>query len=168
MDLNYLRRLVKVFDDSTLDDLVIEEEGTKIKFSRKPMTDFGEMNYRQSVPAELHQPQTEVQYIAPVPAPQVAVQVTPNIEKPVETIPSDLLEVKSPMVGTFYRSPSPDADPFVEVGGRINKGKTLCIIEAMKLMNQIEAEVDGTIEKILVENGKPVEFGQTLFLVKSD
>ena len=168
MDLNYLRRLVKVFDDSTLDDLVIEEEGTKIKFSRKPIADLSELNYKHTVPVEISQPQAEVQYIAPAPVPQVVEQVTPKVERTIEAIPSDLLEVKSPMVGTFYRSPSPEADPFVEVGGRINKGKTLCIIEAMKLMNQIEAEVDGTIEKILVENGKPVEFGQTLFLVKAD
>jgi acetyl-CoA carboxylase biotin carboxyl carrier protein len=72
------------------------------------------------------------------------------------------------MVGTFYGAPSPESPAFVSVGTHISKGKTLCIIEAMKLMNQIESEIEGTIEKILIDNGKPVEFGQPLFLVKPD
>jgi acetyl-CoA carboxylase biotin carboxyl carrier protein len=74
--------------------------------------------------------------------------------------------VTSPLVGTFYRAPSPGADPFVEVGGRVRKGQTLCIIEAMKLMNEIEAEVDGVVAEVLVENGQPVEYGQALFLIE--
>ncbi len=79
---------------------------------------------------------------------------------------SGLIEVKAPMVGTFYRAPAPDADPYVEVGSRVEVGQVLCIIEAMKLMNEIKAEVSGTIEKILVENAQPVEFGQVLFLIR--
>ncbi|MDW8263690.1 MAG: acetyl-CoA carboxylase biotin carboxyl carrier protein, partial [Phycisphaerales bacterium] len=75
-------------------------------------------------------------------------------------------EIRSPMVGTFYRAPAPDANPYVQVGDTITKGKVLCIIEAMKLMNEIESDVDGKIVKILVENGKPVEFDQVLFLVE--
>jgi len=73
--------------------------------------------------------------------------------------------VKSPMVGTFYRAPSPDAKPFVEVGGVVKEGETICVIEAMKLMNEIEADASGTIKAILVENGQPVEYGQALFLI---
>ena len=75
-------------------------------------------------------------------------------------------QVTSPMVGTFYRAPSPGADPFVEVGTQVKKGDTLCIIEAMKLLNEIEAEVSGTVKEILVDNGSPVEFGQPLFVIE--
>jgi acetyl-CoA carboxylase biotin carboxyl carrier protein len=80
-------------------------------------------------------------------------------------IPDKLVEVKAPMVGTFYRAPSPDADPYVREGDAFSAGKVLCIIEAMKLMNEIEAEISGKIVKIMVENGRPVEYNQTLFLV---
>jgi acetyl-CoA carboxylase biotin carboxyl carrier protein len=73
--------------------------------------------------------------------------------------------VKSPMVGTFYRAPSPDAKPFIEVGGTVKEGETICVIEAMKLMNEIEADASGTIKAILVENGQPVEYGQALFII---
>lgn len=165
MDLNYLRRLVKVFDDSTLDDLVIEEEGTKIKLSRKPaVVSAPETIYRSAVPFELTPHTNEA---APIltPASRPLEVSAPKVEMVKEDF-SGLIEIKSPMVGTFYGSPSPDAPPFVTVGTQISKGKTLCIIEAMKLMNQIESEIDGTIEKILVDNAKPVEFGQPLFLVK--
>ncbi len=160
MDLNYLRRLVKIFDDSTLENLEIEEEGIKVKFARTKSTNV--INY--SVP--------EVATIVP----QAQIQTAPTliqsevIEKPLIKINTeehtDLFEIKSPMVGTFYRSPSPDSASFVDVGQSIRKGQVLCIIEAMKLMNQIESEVNGTIEKVLIDNGKPVEFGQPLFLVK--
>ena len=76
-----------------------------------------------------------------------------------------LVEVASPMVGTFYRAPAPDAPPYVDVGARVGKGSVLCIIEAMKLMNELESEVGGTVAKIMVENGQPVEYGQVLFLI---
>ena len=79
--------------------------------------------------------------------------------------PSNLLEITSPMVGTFYRSPAPDAPSYVEVGGRVSLGDTLCIIEAMKLMNELECEISGTVAEICVESGQPVEFGQVLFRV---
>lgn len=160
MDLNYLRRLVKLFDDSTLENLEIEEEGIKVKFTRTKSTNV--INY--SVPE-----------VAPI-VPQAPIQTAPTLiqsevnEKPLIKTHTEehteLFEIKSPMVGTFYRSPSPDAASFVEVGQSIKKGQVLCIIEAMKLMNQIESEVNGTIEKVLIDNGKPVEFGQPLFLVK--
>ena len=78
---------------------------------------------------------------------------------------SDLAEVHSPMVGTFYRSPAPDAPPYVEPGDRVEKGQTVCILEAMKLMNELEAEVSGTVREICVENAEPVEFGQVLFRI---
>jgi len=82
--------------------------------------------------------------------------------------PANLIPIKSPMVGTFYRAPAPDADPYVEENSSITVGQTVCIVEAMKLMNEIESEVEGRIARILVENAQPVEYGQTLFLVESD
>jgi len=82
--------------------------------------------------------------------------------------PKNLVPIKSPMVGTFYRAPAPDADPYVEENSSISVGQTVCIVEAMKLMNEIESEVKGRISRILVENAQPVEYGQTLFLVESD
>ncbi len=103
---------------------------------------------------------------APVPA-AVPVPAAPAAAAPVPATDEDHLEkVVSPMVGTFYRAPSPDAPPFVEVGSRVVPGQTLCIIEAMKLMNEITAETAGSIRKILVENDRPVEFGQVLFLIE--
>ena len=80
--------------------------------------------------------------------------------------PSKTVAISSPMVGTFYRAPAPDADPYVEVGDRVDVGQTVCIVEAMKLMNEIESEVRGTIVKVLVENSQPVEYGQQLFLIE--
>ena len=82
--------------------------------------------------------------------------------------PKNLVPIKSPMVGTFYRAPAPDADPYVEENSAVTVGQTVCIVEAMKLMNEIESEVNGRIARILVENAQPVEYGQTLFLVESD
>ncbi|RMH22573.1 MAG: acetyl-CoA carboxylase biotin carboxyl carrier protein, partial [Acidobacteria bacterium] len=86
---------------------------------------------------------------------------------PPEELPPGLHRLTSPIVGTFYRAPSPDADPFVDVGDRVRKGQVLCIVEAMKLMNEIESDVDGEIVEILPENGQPIEYGEPLFLIKT-
>ena len=110
----------------------------------------------------------------PAPAPAAAsatnpvVQAAPQVEpEPASVEPEDdLVPVVAPMVGTFYRSASPDAPPFVDVGSQIHPGQTLCVIEAMKLMNEIASEVAGSVRRILVENAQPVEFGQTLFLIE--
>jgi acetyl-CoA carboxylase biotin carboxyl carrier protein len=113
----------------------------------------------------------------PVAAPAVAVAHAPVASPAMVAAPAPaaaaestegLVLVESPMVGTFYRSPKPDAPPFVEVGSRVSKGQTLCIVEAMKLMNEIEAETSGTIVAILAENGQPVQFGQDLFKIRVD
>ncbi|MFM7549790.1 MAG: acetyl-CoA carboxylase biotin carboxyl carrier protein, partial [Cyanobacteriota bacterium] len=99
--------------------------------------------------------------------PPVAVAATPSVPPPAAAAArSDLLEVTAPMVATFYRSPAPGEAPFVEVGSRISTGQTVCILEAMKLMNELETEVSGEVVEILVENGTPVEFGQVLMRVK--
>ncbi len=101
--------------------------------------------------------------VAPAPAPASA--PAPKAETPKEDT-SKYVEVKAPIVGTFYRAPSPDAEPFVKEGDTVRKGQVLCIIEAMKLMNEIESEVSGVVRKILVANGEPIEYGQTLFLIE--
>ncbi len=157
MDLNYLKKIVRILDESTLSFLEIEEEGIKIKLERKL--------------SAAEQPMMTIPMQAPVPYFKPEVSDKPISEIKVETSitnSDDYYEIKSPIVGTFYRAPSPDSAPYTEVGTRINIGSPLCIIEAMKLMNEIESDVAGTIEKILVENGQPVEFNQPLFLVRKD
>ena len=157
-----LRRLVKIMEETGLESLESREIlffFRTIKISRKigangqgnpsAVVIGAEPSASAAVPA------------APLPPPAVA--LTPPEPAPKDT--SGLVAVASPMVGTFYRAPSPDAALFVEVGARVATGDTVCIIEAMKLMNEIKAEVAGVIKEILVKNGEPVEYGQTLFLI---
>jgi acetyl-CoA carboxylase biotin carboxyl carrier protein len=138
-------------------------------------TDISELNLKQGdfelvirrgtdTPTQVMVPATMLQAAAaPVAMPQAAVAPTPSTSAP----PTDkkYLEVTSPIVGTFYASPAPDEPPFVRTGDRISKGQTVCIIEAMKIMNEIEAEVVGEVVEILVQNGQPVEYGQVLMRV---
>ncbi|MCX7930377.1 MAG: acetyl-CoA carboxylase biotin carboxyl carrier protein [Chlorobi bacterium] len=160
MDLNYLRRLLKLFDESTLTELTIEEEGVTVRLSR---------HSSNSLPAAMIQP---VAIPQPTVAPLVQQPQTPGqaiSEPPPPPSPSrNVHTIVSPIVGTFYRAPAPDADPFVKVGDRVVSGQTLCIVEAMKLMNEIESDVSGTVVKILVENGQPVEYNQPLFEIALD
>jgi len=165
MDLTYLEQVLKLFDDSTLTELEIEEEGTQIRLARK-----GE----PAAPAPMAYYQPPMQYGAPPPMPAPA---STTISAPTAVAGGEVTtsassakthEVKSPIVGTFYRAPSPDADSYVQVGQRIESGTTICIIEAMKLMNEIESDATGKVVKILVENGQPVEYGQTLVVLELD
>lgn len=166
MDLNYLRKLVKIFDESSLDELTIEEGDSKIKFAKKS---YNSNKSVISLPERFEiQPQNEeVQNFLMQKNIALTEEKFPTLPKAEES-QAGFYEQKSPMVGTFYRASSPDADPYVEVGQHVTKGQTLCIIEAMKLMNEIESDVSGTIEKIITENATPVEFGQTLFLIRVD
>lgn len=155
MDLNLIKKLVKILETSEVTDIEIEESGTKIKVAKK---------------VRIAQP---VQTLSAVPSQAASVAVQQTVEsKPVEkksteeTTESNLHTVRSPIVGTFYRAPAPDADPYVQVGDVVSVGTVLCIVEAMKLMNEIESDVNGKIVKILVENGKPVEYNQPLFLIQ--
>ncbi len=159
MDLNYLKKILRIFDQSSLTDLTIEEDGIKISLSRQPNT-------------SLQSPQV---FTVPEPVNSITQQQAvpaETTEKPKESpkeIPTTTYhKINSPIVGTFYRSPSPDADPFVEIGSHVVPGQTLCIVEAMKVMNEIESDIAGTVVEILVENGKPVEYNQTLMLIKPD
>lgn len=171
MDLQYLRRLLKIFDESTAVDLEIEEEGITLRLSK-----FSEHQAAfTSAPQVIHIPSSA--HAAPaMAAPQFAAAPQPQSPAPQAAAPSapaapegkQAHQICSPIVGTFYRAPAPDADSFVQVGSRITAGATLCIVEAMKLMNEIESDVSGTVVKILVENGQPVEYNQPLMLVELD
>ncbi len=160
MDIKYLKTLVKLLDESNLNELEIEEEGTRIFLSKKiePIV----------ASTQLVAPQTGAipQFSSPTPSQLVATGT--NEEEAQDNNKSNLHEVTSPIVGTFYQSPSPDSSPFVKVGDSVKVGQTLCIIEAMKLMNEIESDVAGTIERILLGDGNPVEYGQVLYLIKAD
>lgn len=157
MDLNYLEKLLKLFDESSLTELEIDEEGTQVRLARQK---------EAAQPMQFAYPPMAPSYGGPAPqAAPAAPAAAPKTEAPAPA-GATYHEVKSPIVGTLYRAPSPDADAYVQVGQSVQVGSTLCIIEAMKLMNEIESDVAGKIVKILVDNGQPVEYGQVLMLVE--
>jgi len=152
IDLDFVRGLIEAVDSSGVDSLEIHRGGTRIRISKSPPP--------APVGAAPLAPPSSAGHAVPdaLPsAPAVAAAEPAN---------TNLAEVPSPMVGTFYRAPVPEAPPYVEVGSQVSKGQTLCILEAMKLMNELESEVDGTVREILVENGDPVEYGQVLFRIE--
>ena len=160
IDLAFIERLIQVFDGSGVDSLEIERGGTRVKLAKTPPT--------ASAPFLLAGGTEGMG--ARAPAPPAATGPTdltprPTAERSVAPSSRELIEVTSPMVGTFYRAPAPDAPAYVEVGKRVTPGDTLCIIEAMKLMNELLCEVSGTVTEVCVENAQPVEFGQVLFRV---
>lgn len=147
MDLRKLKTLIDLVAESDIEELEVTEGESKVRIV-KSSSHNNQVVMMQ--PQVAHQP--------------VQTQVAAPIVAPVEAVPEGHI-VKSPMVGTFYRSSAPGAAVFVEVGSQIKEGETLCIIEAMKLLNEIEADFTGVVKKILVENGQPVEFGQPLFII---
>ncbi len=158
IDLNYLKKLIKLLDSSNLAELEIEEQGSKIRLSKPRPKVTGMMS---AAPMQMMQAPASSET-------QVSIEKKSDA-KPAEAPKSEnTYEVRSPMVGTFYRAPSPDADSYVQVGSTVGEGSVLCIIEAMKLMNEIESDVSGKIVKILVENGQPVEYNQPLFLIEKN
>jgi acetyl-CoA carboxylase biotin carboxyl carrier protein len=156
MNVDEIGRLIELLDKSSLSEIQWNSE-TENLLLKKPEP----AQVVVAAPAPLSSVPAPAPVAAPVPAaaPALAVEAAPAPE-------SGLLEIRSPMVGTFYRSASPDVPPYVEDGARVEKGKTVCIVEAMKLMNEIESEVSGTIVKTCVANESPVEFGTVLFLVR--
>jgi len=155
IDYEEIRKLIALLEEKNLALFELEVEGFKIKISRATPVSAA-LSAAPAAPAA-----------APASNPG---PVPPVVSAPPQAEPGEAAEgthhVNSPMVGTFYRRPDPTSDPFVEEGDQVKKGQTLCIIEAMKLMNEIESDVDGIITDILVENAKPVEFGQRLFTIK--
>ena len=151
MDIRKVKKLIELLDESGVAEIEIKEGEESVRISRYSQASQPMM----AAPAAYAPPPA-----AAAPAPAAA---APVAEAPVETIEGHA--IKSPMVGTFYRAASPGATPFVEVGQSVNAGDTLCIIEAMKLLNQIEADKSGKVKAILVENGQPVEYDQPLFII---
>ena len=151
MDLRKLKTLIDLVSESGVAELEITEGEDRVRI----------VNRNGAAPVQVHQPVTVSQPMpVPVPAPEVAPAPAPTAPQQTGT------PLTSPMVGTFYRAPSPGADPFVKVGDTVKKGQVVCIIEAMKLLNEVEADMDGTVKEVCVENGQPVEFGQSLFIIE--
>ena len=159
MDFKQIQELIKMINKSNIGEVTIEEKGFKVIIKQK------------EEPAQHYitgAPQAPVSY-APPPQAQAGqpVAAAPLADKPkADATPDNLITIKSPMIGTFYRSSSPGKPQFVQVGDEITPGKVVCIIEAMKLFNEIESEVKGRIVKVLVEDASPVEYDQPLFLVE--
>ncbi len=157
MDIRKIKKLIELVEDSGISEIEIQEGEESVRISRNLHNNTQMVAMAQPQQAVLQQP------VAAPAAPAGAENTAAPVAEAAEEISGT--EVTSPMVGTFYRASSPGAAPFVEVGQKVNKGDVLCIIEAMKLLNQIEAEVSGTVKSILVENGEPVEYGQTIMVI---
>lgn len=153
IEIDLVERLVRMLDESGLDSLEIERGGTRIRLSKSPEG--------VSMPAGAWAAPPPVAAVA-----SVSAGAQGSGEGALES-GNGLIDVPSPMVGTFYRAPAPDAPAYVEVGQAVSAGDTLCIIEAMKLMNEMESEASGVIAEILVENAEPVEYGQVLFRIRA-
>ena len=157
MDLRKIKKLIELLDESGIAEIEVTEGEESVRISR-----YGSappLVQASGAPAPYPVSAAAVSDGAPAPAAAIAASVE---ERP----PASGFEIEAPMVGTMYRAPSPGAPPFVEVGSRISAGDVVCIIEAMKILNQIESEVSGVVREILVENGQAVEFGQTLMIVE--
>jgi acetyl-CoA carboxylase biotin carboxyl carrier protein len=156
MDIKQVQELVKIINKTNIAEISIEEEGLKITIKQKedaaPVMMAAPQQYYQAQPQQL------------APAPAAAAPAKPAAEAAPKA--DNLLTIKSPMIGTFYRSSAPDKPVFVNVGDEVDNGKVVCIIEAMKLFNEIESEIKGKIVKVLVEDASPVEYDQPLFLVE--
>ena len=150
VDIDNLRAVLEVLSEQNVAEFEHESEGTRFRIVRTHAAPAGSFSY----PAAMH--------VAVGGAPAAA----GGAAAPAAAEPADVTDVTSPFVGTFYRAPTPDTPSFVEVGAVVRPGQTLCIVEAMKLMNEIEAEVSGTVIEVFAQNGKSVEFGQKLFRIK--
>ena len=163
MDLKLVKNILDLISDSNVNEVSIEEGDFKIKV--KKTSDVRQADstvYHYQAPQQAQAPPQQT----PQPATTESAGKPAAAEEKKETVEGET--VRSPIVGTFYRAASPDSDPFVEVGDKIEKGETLCIVEAMKIMNEIESEFTGTVQKLLVEDAQPVEFDQPLFIIKKD
>ena len=162
MDFKQIQELIKMINKSNIGEVTIEEKGFRLTIKQK------EEPAQQVFTSSVNHPQT-VQSALPSSATQGTTSISASpAEKPKaqEQATDNFLTIKSPMIGTFYRSPSPDKPSFVEVGDEITPGKVVCIIEAMKLFNEIESEIKGRIIKVLADDASPVEYDQPLFLVE--
>ncbi len=154
MDLKDIKAIIDLMKKNSITEFELEQQDSKLRLKR------GLSNGASSVAQSDEQP-------VPV-MPQIVTAQTPLVSAPVVSVPvaTGEIDIKSPMIGTFYRSPSPESSSYVDVGTEVNPESVVCIIEAMKVMNEIKSEVKGVVTQLLVENGKPVEFGQPLFKVR--
>ncbi len=151
MDIRKVKKLIELLEESDVAEIEIHEGEESVRISR-----IGSNAPAVMMPAAAP---------APAPAPAATPAAAESTPPPAEEAEPEGHIVRSPMVGTFYRAPSPTSKPFVEEGSKVSAGDTLCIIEAMKILNQIESDISGTVQKILVENGQPVEYNQPLFVI---
>lgn len=168
LKIHEIREIIKLIDQSSIEEFKLEAEGTKIKLKKNAGAE----------PVVVAQPVAQAPVVqeaapvvsAPVVAPAPAVTEAPKAAAPVASVADDanLHKIVSPMVGTFYSAPEPGKPPYVQAGDKVSASKVVCIVEAMKLFNEIEAEVNGEIVKVLVQDGQLVEYGQPLFLVKPE
>ena len=160
MDIRKVKKLIEMLEESNLNEIEIKEGEEAVKLVKSNPVPS---NFISSTPAIISEPTLQSPITKPS-APSSEVTVTQEISQT-----SDVLEsgnkMNSPMVGTFYSAPNPESEPFVKVGDQINEGDVLCIIEAMKMMNEVKSEFSGTVKQILVDNAEPVEFDQTLFVI---
>ncbi|MDP4148257.1 MAG: acetyl-CoA carboxylase biotin carboxyl carrier protein [Bacteroidota bacterium] len=160
MDFKQIQELIKMINKSNIGEVCIEEKGFKLTIKQKEEPATQVISAPMQAPSLAGSaPQASVQSAAPAPQAE-------KPAKPAEAPAGNTVTIKSPMIGTFYRSSSPDKAPFVNIGDDIEPGKVVCIIEAMKLFNEIESEIKGRIVKVLVEDASPVEYDQPLFLVE--
>ncbi len=156
MNLKEIKELIEMLKNTDISEIEIERSGVKVRLRKG-----GDMTFHPSMPRMEYPPAAII-----APAVSEAPAVSTPQEKQAEQPKSNQIKVTAPIVGTFYRSSSPDKPPYVETGDVVKKGQVLCIIEAMKLMNEIESETSGKIVQILMENGQPVEYGQPLFTIE--
>ena len=155
MDMRKIERLIKLIDNSTVSEIEIKDGESTVRVSRT-----------SSIAPAVAAPAPQIIHSAPIAPQPVALAETMPQSAPEVPLPAEGNAIRSPMVGTFYSAASPDAADFVKVGDKVNVGDTLCIVEAMKIMNQIEAEISGTIVEVLLQSGEPVEYDQPLFIIK--
>lgn len=168
MNEKYIKKLIRLVEESDIDSLEVKSWGRTVKITQRGHGGNGNGNGSGYAPGQqsymVDRPSAPVQMSQPgsaVGVPPANAQIYPSED-------TRLMPIKSPMVGTFYAAPSPDAEPYVSLNQRITSGQVVCIVEAMKLMNEIESEVSGRVAKVMAENGKPVEYGQVLYLIDPD
>ncbi|OQY28991.1 MAG: acetyl-CoA carboxylase, biotin carboxyl carrier protein [Candidatus Cloacimonetes bacterium 4572_55] len=159
MELKFIEKLIALVDKHQIDLFEYNRSGDKLRIVRRHAP------ARSRVVAAAAAPQTALLPAAPLPPAAEQAPITPSVETPGD---GNTVEMKSPMVGTFYRAPSPDADPYVKIGDHVEVGQVLCIVEAMKLMNEIQSEYAGKIIEISAKNAQPVQFGQPMFIIDKD
>lgn len=166
MKIQEIREIIKLVDGSSINEFTYEAEGTKIKMKKNSGASESLAAPTQSTSATQQAPQAATP--APLATPEAPAKEERQADQAAETANANMHKILSPMVGTFYQSPSPDEEIYVQVGTKVTSEQVVCIVEAMKLFNEIEAEVDGEIAEILVKDGQLVEYGQPLFLVKTN